>query len=148
MTENTTSRPELTEEMIAELDRLAEERIATFTGQITADIASNNDTVIYTEPGMGTTSALAKAAKNLNQPIALIHCPHVEDAMDLDSKIRRIAETLGGPDAQGGIIVFDEFSRVTPQTAALITDAFGDLAKHGLPASAHRVWIKQDITVG
>lgn len=148
MTENHAPRPELTEEMIAEFDRVNVIRTIALTGQLTANMAKNTDTVIYTEPGLGTTSALAKAAQQLNQPIAIVHCALVEDALHVRTQARHVADALGGPDAQGGIIVFDEFSRISPRVAALIADAFSDLAKHGIPASAHRVWIKQDITVG
>lgn len=115
--------------------------VANYTQLIKTNISRGQDTTVRNTPGMGTIHSLIQAAKNLELRTVIVSCTHINDALDLNEQMRRVSEELGGPDASGGLILIDEFTRTTPQIATAIAEAFNDVAKHGLPASAHRVWV-------
>lgn len=125
----------------AALDITEGHSVANYTQLIKTNIARGQDTVVRNTPGMGTIHSLIQAAKNLELRTVLVSCTHINDPFELTEQMRRISEELGGPDTHGGLILIDEFARTTPHIATAIAEAFNNVAKHGLPASAHRVWV-------
>lgn len=135
----------LTDEQRAEFERAAAARDTVVLDQLTADLAASTSSVFSTQPGMGTTGALKRAAEQLGRPIAFVQCALIGDPFELDAQMRNAVRELGGPDVTDAILVFDELSRTTPTARALLADVVTQPARYGLSTSLHRVWIK-DIT--